>query len=131
MSVIDVESAKLPTVDKVNKPWQFKPGQSGNPVGRPKTVGQIRDLARRNTRPAFATILRLMRDKSAPHGTRLAAAQEVLDRAYGKAPQKYEVEVSIFDSLSPEQRMYLDAILQRVIDEQAQAPVIDVTPSAG
>lgn len=124
MSATDVQLPSVETHKRTLPHTAWQPGVSGNPAGRPKTVGQIRDLARRNTRPAFATILRLMRDKSAPHGTRLAAAQEVLDRAYGKAPQKYEVEVSIFDSLSPEQRAVLDVALELLLQRQA----IDVTP---
>jgi hypothetical protein len=77
----------------MNKPKTKVPTRFGGdkapprgPGGRPKVVGHIRDLAREHTEDAFRTIIELM--KSSDHdGTRLAAAQELLNRGYGKAPQ--------------------------------------------
>jgi hypothetical protein len=65
----------------------FKPGQSGNPGGRPKTVGPVRDLAGKHTKEAIETLASVMKDTSAPHAARVAAANGLLDRAHGKPSQ--------------------------------------------
>ena len=66
---------------------QFKPGQSGNPGGRPKVVGKIRTLARAHTTTAISTLAEVMRSKKAPPAARVAAASVLLDRGYGKPMQ--------------------------------------------
>lgn len=65
----------------------FKKGQSGNPSGRPKIIGPLRDLARAHTLDALDTLIEVMKDKASPPASRVAAAKELLDRGYGKAPQ--------------------------------------------
>lgn len=67
----------------------FVKGQSGNPGGRKldsKTL-ELRDLARKGTRSALATILTIMRNKDNNAGVRLTAAGMILDRGHGKAIQ--------------------------------------------
>lgn len=71
----------------VGKP--FKPGQSGNPSGRPKVVSHIRDLAQKHGEEALKTVVALMRSED--ERVALAAAQVVLDRAYGKPIQQVDV----------------------------------------
>lgn len=62
----------------------FAKGSSGNPGGRPKVAAHIRDLAREHSADAFDKILSLLDDKSSKIA--LAAAQEILNRAYGRPP---------------------------------------------
>lgn len=66
---------------------KFEKGQSGNPGGRPKVVGPLRDLAREHTESAVNTLISIMASAEQPPAARVAAAKEILDRGYGKAPQ--------------------------------------------
>src|SRR5687767_13480411 len=65
----------------------FKPGESGNPSGRPKVVGEVQALARKHTTKAIAVIARVMRDPKCDPRARVAAANALLDRGYGKPAQ--------------------------------------------
>lgn len=57
----------------------FKPGQSGNPGGRPKGIAA---KAREHTDTALEVLVAGMADDDAR--VRVAAAREVLDRGWGK-----------------------------------------------
>ena len=81
--------------------WQ--PGQSGNPGGRPKVVGEIRDLARSYTRSAFATLLTVCRNKEAPPAARVAAAAHILDRGYGKPTQHVTATVRNINQMTDDE----------------------------
>lgn len=65
----------------------FKPGQSGNPGGRPKLpedVKHVRELAREYTTEAVEALVSVIRGESSP-GAKVSAAQALLDRGWGKA----------------------------------------------
>jgi hypothetical protein len=65
---------------------RWKKGQSGNPGGRPKAVVEIRDLARLYTNTAVKALVEVCaRGKS--ESARVAAAQALLDRGWGKPQQ--------------------------------------------
>ena len=64
----------------------FRRGHSGNPGGRPKDENQVRNLARQHSRRALERLIELI-DSEDPR-VALAAAKEVLDRAYGKPKQE-------------------------------------------
>jgi hypothetical protein len=77
------------TVTERNVATQFKKGQSGNPSGRARIVGEIRELARAHAGEAFKVVCELL--QSADKRVRMVAAQEILNRAYGKPTQAVDV----------------------------------------
>jgi Family of unknown function (DUF5681) len=64
---------------------QFQPGESGNPGGRPKAHGEVRELAREHTVEAIETLVSIMRG-GAPRA-QITAAIALLDRGWGKPAQ--------------------------------------------
>jgi hypothetical protein len=65
----------------------FPKGKSGNPSGRPKVVGPVRDLAREYTADAIKTLVSVMRGKTTPAAAKVTAAAALLDRGWGKPSQ--------------------------------------------
>lgn len=85
----------------------FKKGQSPNPGGRPKAVKEVIELAREHTTHAVRRLAELLDD---PDGrVVVAAAKELLDRGYGKAPQAITgldggpIQIMKVDELTDEQ----------------------------
>lgn len=70
--------------------WQK--GQSGNPGGRPKGLKEVQDAARQHTEAAIKTLADIAKDKEQTASARVAAAEVLLDRGWGKAQQTIEVE---------------------------------------
>lgn len=79
---------------------KFEKGQSGNPGGRPKVLGDVRELARSSTVECFATLKKVMTSVKSPPAARVAAAKEILDRAWGKSTQAIDVKGEMKLSLS-------------------------------
>jgi hypothetical protein len=55
-----------------------------------KTLTEIRSLARSHTRTALSVLVGVMRSKDATAAARVSAANAILDRGWGKAPQAIE-----------------------------------------
>ena len=71
----------------------YKPGQSGNPRGRPKWAKDgldVRDLARKHTDFAMGVLVDVATNGK-HENARVAAAQALLDRGWGKPPQSVEI----------------------------------------
>jgi hypothetical protein len=97
----------------------FRPGQSGNPSGRPKrpatiearkTFRDVADAARECTQDAIDTLFAIMKDPKAPAPARISAAQALLDRGYGKPAQAIAISEQadlshISDEDTPSQSM--------------------------
>jgi hypothetical protein len=56
-----------------------------------KASTEIRSLARAHTETAVNTLAGIMNQEKAPAAARVAAAQALLDRGWGKAPQTMEL----------------------------------------
>jgi uncharacterized protein DUF5681 len=82
--------------------WQK--GQSGNPSGRRKEVGPVRELAKQYTEAAIDTLAKVMQDENAPHSARVAAAEALLARGWGKPQQAIEMSVDpvTIEQLTPD-----------------------------
>jgi hypothetical protein len=95
----------------------FPKGQSGNPAGRPRIIGEIRDLARTHAEDAIAALAEIAADRSAPPSARVSAASELLNRGYGRPPQAVAIESSA--SLSSQHLAALKLLSERAKAEQA------------
>ena len=85
-----------------DKNGRFLPGISGNPGGRPREVGHVRELARDHSEEAIETLVDLMRHAKSD-AARGAAAQALLDRGYGKS-------VAVSMDVVDEGQAHLDAL---------------------
>ena len=65
---------------------RWRPGTSGNPGGRPKAIRDVVELARQLTPEAIRTLSTVMKT-SRSDSARVAAAQVILDRGWGKPVQ--------------------------------------------
>ena len=78
------------SAEKPKKPRgkPFAPGNSANPGGRPKLpedIKHVRELARQYTTQAVSTLADVMKNGSG--AARVAAANAVLDRGWGRPEQ--------------------------------------------
>jgi Family of unknown function (DUF5681) len=63
---------------------RFMKGQSGNPGGRPKIFTEVKQAAREHTEAATETLVGVMNNEEATAAARVAAANAILDRGWGK-----------------------------------------------
>jgi hypothetical protein len=75
----------------VEKPWLFKPGQTGNPGGRPKGLAALVREQTADGADLVAFLVRAVHNKRLPMRIRLEACAQLLDRCYGKALQQTEL----------------------------------------
>ena len=74
-----------------------------------KTPTDIRSLARGHTEKAINVLAGIMNEPEAPHAARVAAANSLLDRGWGKAPQ----------AITGEDGGALKIIIERYADDQS------------
>lgn len=112
---------KLPPVET-----RFKKGQSGNPAGRPKKERAVTNVAEENAEKAMQKLVTLLNNKDGK--VALAAAQTILDRAFGKPKQTSEnvnlnVNTDASEPVSDTAR-FLSEIAERAgSDSEDQEPV--------
>src|SRR5204863_7741321 len=66
--------------------WQWLPGSSAMPGGRPQIIEDIRDLAREHTETAINALVRIA-ESGKQESARVAAASALLDRGWGRPTQ--------------------------------------------
>jgi len=93
----------------------FKSGQSGNPGGRPAVSAELRVLAREQTEVALKALTEIVQNPKAPPAARVAAANSLLDRGYGRPEASVTARVQQemrlnFDILTVEERAELDEL---------------------
>lgn len=118
--------------------WQA--GSSGNPGGRPKrpetiaahqTIADVRAAARSHTSTALQTIADAMQSEKAPWAARVAAANAILDRGWGKVSQAVEYEGTV--SVEETKRLDISGLSDDELDalEKAlRATVLSMTAAA-
>lgn len=88
----DAENSKK-TAKPRGKP--FQKGVTGNPGGRPKRTAEELDLiaACKGITPAALAVIESIMMEGENERNRLAAAQAIIERGYGKATQPIEADV--------------------------------------
>ena len=102
-------------------PW--KPGQSGNPSGRPKGVAkQAREKVGNDPARLLDVLLAVAEDAGAKTSDRIAAAREYLDRGWGKAASYSPVEDGDPLELGDVERTIADLVDELASKREAKAP---------
>lgn len=117
---------------RTGTPGSWTKGQSGNPSGRPKgrksnvIARTAKERAELYVDQAFKLLSKAVLDTESPMSARVSAANSILDRAYGKAPQDVNVRGSV--------EHHIIALL-KAIDHQDVKPIeageLEVLPSTG
>ena len=71
---------------------KFQKGVSGNPGGRPKLPAEMREMFQTKAQEAFEVLCRHLNAKD-PR-VAVAAATQILDRAYGRPPQTIDANIN-------------------------------------
>ena len=78
------------------RPGTFKPGQSGNPSGKPKAYMQVLwNWHARTRRPRLTDFMNIVQNDDAPPVAQVAAAIVLLERAWGKAIQLIDAQIDV------------------------------------
>ena len=88
----------------------IRPGQSGNPGGRPKGLIEVVTLARAQTRAAIRPLADIIQDGQS-EAAHIAAANALLDRGWGKPREPIE----LLDDPGADPSGFSDADLERII----------------
>ena len=80
------------TTDRKLPRTAFKPGQSGNPSGRPKENPEAKEILKAATVEAAKKLVGLLESKN--EKMRFLAAQAILDRTQGKPESMNKIEFS-------------------------------------
>ena len=78
--------------------WQTisEGSEPGTPVVAQRCWGKFQELARKHAPEALDVLIQIMLNEKAPPNARVAAANTLLDRAYGKAPMFCTSDTQVF-----------------------------------
>jgi HEAT repeat protein len=102
-------------------PKAWKPGQSGNPSGRPKVYKDIQELAKVHTPAAIAALVLSLQDER----TRVPAAVALLDRGWGKPSQSLDIN----SNSTIELHLVAARAISATLIEQQSTPAIETIES--
>jgi uncharacterized protein DUF5681 len=103
----------------------FKPGQSGNPGGRPKGLAKtVREVCGGSPLRLAQVLLEIAEDSRAHNRDRVAACRELLDRGWGKAPAFAAIE-----GADPLELSAIAREVQEIADELARRRAGRETPA--
>ena len=93
-------------------------GVSGNPGGRPAMHKDIREAAQRHCPAAIEALAEIVRNTKESASARVSAASVIFDRAYGKAGQAVNANITT-KRPSDMTREELDAKIAELMAEEA------------
>lgn len=96
-----------------------KGGPSPNPRGRPKKDFEAAAAAAKLAPDAIKALGEIINDPQAPASSRVSAATEILDRAYGRAPQSIKVNAEL--SFSEQFEQFIRELNARTIEHDRLA----------
>jgi len=102
------------------------PKTGGRTKGSRNKVGRdIRELAQMHTPAAIATLVDVMKDDKAPPAARVMAANALLDRGHGKAPQ------AITGPEAPPVKVNIELVRQRILEKLERIAAAHEAEKAG
>lgn len=100
-------AAHPPPANRPPEGQRFRPGQSGNPSGRPKAVRELIELARESVPKAFGLAAKLMVNEDEDSRVRLEAAKFLTSYGIGAPPREVQLTgadgAPLFADLTDEQ----------------------------
>jgi hypothetical protein len=95
----------------------FKPGESGNPGGRPKVLKHVQEAAREHSSDAIKVLSAIMNNAKAPAAARISAASALLDRGYGKPLQAVDsTNVNVIYAISDQPATIEEWVAEHVVE---------------
>jgi Family of unknown function (DUF5681) len=105
----------------------FKPGQSGNPKGRTKSILEVAAAARDFSLEGLEILKKIARKEDGTDAARAMAVNSILDRGLGKPLQTVDLNQREYDAR--EMKEYSDDELTSIL--AGDEPVAETNGSAG
>jgi hypothetical protein len=102
-----------------NSPGKWVKGQSGNPGGKHKDTHLMRAAARLHWEDSIRVTAEILNDKKVQAAVRLAAANSLLDRGFGKPTQEIEVARRPLEDMTDDELAYGAELIRRALSEVA------------